>query len=41
MNASPRKTGKHDAQLLWVAIVAIALVTLLVDAVGWFEPRWP
>lgn len=41
MTVSPHRTGNnHQAHLLWVAILVVALVTFLVDAVGWFHVGW-
>ena len=38
MTVSPRRTSNHHVELLWITLVLIALVTILVDAAGWF-PR--
>jgi hypothetical protein len=29
--------GDHYGRLLWIAIAVIALVTFLIDALGWFR----
>ena len=36
MTGHPHR-GSNHAQLLWVVIVLVALVTFLVDAAGWFR----
>lgn len=42
MTTSPQRTGDHNhhAQLLWLAILAVALITFLVDVIGWFHTGW-
>lgn len=40
MTVSPQRFGDHQVQLLWVAILAIALITFLADALGWFHLGW-
>ena len=37
MTVSPRRTGDHHVQLLWIVILLLALITFLVDAAGWFN----
>ena len=40
MTVSPRRTSNHHVELLWIALVLIALVTILVDVAGWFHTGW-
>ena len=40
MTVSPHRSGNHHVQLLWIAILLIALITFLVDAGGWFHAGW-
>lgn len=40
ITVSPHRTGNHYAQLLWVVILLIALITFLVDIAGWFHTGW-
>jgi hypothetical protein len=37
MTDHPHGGSNHHAQLLWLAIILVALVTFLVDAAGWFH----
>jgi hypothetical protein len=32
--------GDRYGRLLWIAIAVIALVTFLIDALGWFRDGW-
>lgn len=40
MTVRPQRYGSHHVQLLWVAILAIALITFFADALGWFHVDW-
>ena len=40
MTVSPHRSGNHHAQLRWVVILLIALITFLVDIAGWFHTGW-
>ena len=40
MTARPHSSGSHHAELLWVTILVILLMSFLVDAAGWFHTGW-
>lgn len=40
MTVGPHMRRSHQVQLLWFAILLIAVITFLVDFAGWFHAGW-